>query len=159
MPPEQDESDGRSTATGTDAAAGVHEHPKRIELRASGWNGPIGWCGSLSMQRRKKEEGACLLQWARFDISELHLSKPAALLVLQGMRLNNLFPPDLVFTIDGVTQEYPSVSPYVLLRAEPPNPLQPPPKLRAVVLGVVIQSEGFSEDEIRSAMLADALSP
>jgi hypothetical protein len=96
------------------------------------------------------------LAWDRILIEEVRLSRAAAMLVVQGLPLSHLFPPDLT-AYDGARPVLWFRAPPVLLHCSAVGTSQVPPKLQGVVLGVVVHTEGLSEDEIRARMLANVL--
>jgi hypothetical protein len=162
MSPMHDEGSGSTPGPGADSSAGVQSHSYRMSLRASGWESPIGWTTHLEIRRvthRQDDDEGKVLIWDCLTIPELKLSKAAALLVVQGLSLGRLFPPDLVFCVGDGTHPFLSyAAPVLLLKRDVPSAVEGP-KLRNVVLGVVFQSMGYPEDELRSLMVAHVLSP
>ena len=160
MPSLHDESHSSSSGTGANPPRRVHTHPHRLSLRASGWQEPIGRTDSIDLARCKERRDRKLLTWDCIFMEELRLSKAAALLLVQGMPLSRLFPPDLTFCEGDTAHPWLSFkAPIVLLKRDIGSCTEAPPRLRNVWLGIVIGSEGFSEDEIRSVMLEAILSP
>lgn len=130
-----------------------------MTLRASGWNGPIGTVFGLRVQRFEKKEEGKVLVWDRLEFKELRLSRPAALLVVQGLSLNHLFPPDAAFCVgDTKHPELVFNAPMLLLQRNA-QVFSNPPKLLDVALGAVIFTKDYEEDDIRSEMLKSVLSP
>lgn len=162
MSPMHDEGSGSAPGPGTDSSGGVQSHSYRMSLRASGWDSPIGWTDGLTVERvthRNDHDEGKVLIWDCLKIPELKLSKTAALLMVQGLSLGQLFPPDLVFCVgDGRHPLLAYSAPILLLQRDIPSALEGP-KLRNVVLGVIFQTTGYSEEELRSLMLAHVLSP
>lgn len=157
-----DAGEGSSGFGGSYVADGIQSHSHRMSLRASGWESPIGWINELSVERvvhRRPDDEGKALTWDCLRTPELKLSKAAALLRVQGLPLNHLFPPDLTFCMgDGMQSVLSYSAPILLLQRTVPSPVEGP-KLKNVVLGVVTSAMGYSEEEIRSLMLAHVLSP
>lgn len=152
-----DESSERPTGTGDAQAEGLHVHPGRISLRSSGWAEPIGYFNEMhwKMHTSKNDKGS--VDWKRLDIPCLFLSKTAALLLVQGMPLTGLFPPDFRLAVGAADVPGSFGSKHILLRAEPPLFLDPPPKVRHVVLGFVYEQQGLSDEEVLSLLVQEAL--
>jgi hypothetical protein len=113
---------------------------------------PIGTLLGIAINRIEAPD----LTWDRILIEEMRLSRAAAMLVVQGLSLSHLFPPDLT-VYDGARPVLWFRAPPVLLHCSTVGTSQVPPKLQGVVLGVVVHTEGLSEDEIRARMLANVL--
>lgn len=155
-----DEGCGGAPRPGARSSDGVQSHPFRVVLQAGGWSCPIGWGQPLRVERIKQvlEEGKSLT-WDRLELDEIKLSRPAALLVVQGLSLNQLFPPDLALHKEGDANPLRAyLAPILLLKRAMGQEL-PGALLRNVILGAVLDSSGLSEEEIQATLLADVLSP
>lgn len=149
-----DESSGSPSGSGTNPPGGLQSYPEQLTLRASGWQSPIGTVRGLRLARIEKKAEEKALAWYKLHIDELVLSRPAALLVIQGMPLKNLFPPDCAFCFENTMNPVVNFdAPIVLLNREV-RLLSNPPKLTHVALGVVLFSRGYTEDEILSEMIS-----
>lgn len=151
MLPSEHEGNRSSSGPGAHAPAGLDQDPHRIALCAPGWPGAIGWATDMQLRVVTGDRG---LLWIRVDFAAIKLSRAAALLIVQGMKLQELFPSELC--TDGKPLQ---LRDPLLLKATPPNPLEVSPMLRGVVLGLVVHSTGFSEDEVRGALVASVLHP
>lgn len=129
-----------------------------MSLCASGWQSPIGTIRGLHLTRIEKKSEEKTLTWYKLAIDELVLSRPAALLVIQGMPLKNLFPPDCAFCTENTTSPVIVFNAPIVLLDREVRLLANPPKLTKVTLGMVLFTRGFTEEEIVSEMLASALS-
>jgi hypothetical protein len=155
MQENEDAGRGGAGPAGPHAAAGIHTNPERVELHASGWATSIGVADGMTVTSMVHPEKK--LTWLKIELGDVKLSRAAALLVAQGMRLQALFPPDLRFVRGGASSVPYNGNVLLLLRALPPSPLQVSPTLQGVVLGLVLQAEGLDEEEIRGEMLATVL--
>jgi len=133
----------------------MDQDPHHIELRAAGWPGPIGWSTPPKLRTVVAELDDKELVWTCIELDAVKLSRSSVLLFAQGMRLSYLFPADLTFFDRDVATGY--ANPILLLKATPPNLLEVSPKLRGVVLGVVLSTKGLEESEIRGEMLSHVL--
>lgn len=152
MPPVQSEDLRGAAGPLTDSPRGLFTYPEGVVARASGWQTPIGTCRGITIERFTTSE----LTWDRVDIEEMRLGRASTLLLTQGMQLSRLFPPDVTF-YDGTRPVLWFHSPALLLKRTPTELFQVPPKLRKVVLGVVVHAKELSEEQLRASMLAVVL--
>lgn len=157
MPPVHDEGNGSPKGTGADTSSGLDQDPHPVAVHAAGWSSPVGWSTPPRVKHITSPRGDAQLSWTCVELDEVKLSRAATLLFAQGLLLSNLFPPDVRFVSRYAVFTY--GSPPILLHAVPPNLSEVSPKLRKVVLGVVIQARGLEESEVRAAMLAHVLHP
>ncbi len=110
------------------------------------------------MRPLRYQEDDKALSWWRLAIPELRLSRAAALLLVQGLPLSRLFPPDVRFVDNTNEDEWVSfTTPIVLLKRGKGDALSTTTILTDLVLGVVMMNIDYSEEEARSIMLEQAL--
>ncbi len=157
MQEKSDEGGGGSTTTRTGTTGGILEDPHRVKLVADGWNGPIAWGPSvhlnycLSSEQKEKR-----LDWLELRFEKLFFSKASSLLIVQGIMLQGLFPPNLVVLENGssvCSEPFPTPPLFLFRQSDPIDYSKIPLSFRDVVLGVVLRVWGFTEDEQRATMV------
>lgn len=134
MSPTQDEGGFRSTSAKPPSAGGLHAHPQEVVLLASGWPSPPLRARELRVSTPPDIlVGGVPIPWFRVDIPILRFSHAAALLVLQGLPPQRLFPPDAQFSACSAAP-FGLAGPLVLLRALYAPAYDPSPHMRDVVL-------------------------
>lgn len=150
MQTEQNEGGSCPGSGQAETAGRLDQDSRQVELRGGGWPGVIAHCRTLlydSAQPQSDLEGLVI------RIPELMLSQAAALLITQGMPLQDFFPPDVHFSappeptkIDG---------PFLLLQGRLSDLWDPPPRLKDVVLVKVRSApDTISRNELLAAFLA-----
>jgi hypothetical protein len=87
--------------------------------------------------------------------AELVLSHVAAMLVMQGMKLSDLFPPDMRFMCG---EHVLGLGPYVFLKGDLSTVQDPPLRLKNLVLAMNIKApDGMKRDELLSVLLRGVL--
>ncbi len=152
MPQVHDESHGGACGPSANPPRGLLPYPEGVTARASGWLTPVGTMHGIYVERIETPDFA----WDRIFIEEMRFARAAALLLVQGIHLSMLFPPDLTL-YDKAQPVLWFRAPLVLLGRAALEVSQVPPKVRGVVLGVVVRAGGLSEDAIRARMLETVL--
>ena len=121
-----------------------------VTLRGGGWPGPIA-TASAFCERPVRAEGG--VSFTLYSLPSLTFAHATSLLVLQGMALQDLFPPDVRFEMDAAGRTL-AEGPFVLLAGVLSKPWDLPSRLEGVVLGKVVDMpEGMTRDELLSLML------
>lgn len=92
------------------------------------------------------------LEWERLRIPTFFFEHAATILVVQGMVLQDFFPPDVYFQNLGSLDEEPLArGPFLLLKGELSMPWDPPLRLKDMVLAKVTK---MPKDMAREELLA-----
>lgn len=100
-----------------------------VELVGGGWNGRIAKASGFSTKWHEVP-----FQWTEVRIVELALTQTPALLVMQGLKLQELFPMDSWFRRFDLGLAL-KTGLHVFLRGELTPIHQPPLRLKNVILG------------------------
>lgn len=125
-----------------------------IELVGGGWKGAIGRASSISIMRCEDE-----FRWTLFSIPRLQLGHAAAMLLFQGMTLQDFFPidsfirlsarPDTIIMSQGL---------HILLAGTPSKPGWVPVSLEGVRLGHITPvPPDLTRDRLLQTMLGRIL--
>jgi hypothetical protein len=128
-----------------------------LDILAPGWEIPPGHADEFEFITVTSRVGDNLFQWGRWNIPELLLSGRAALLLLQGMKLQQLFDnAGLVVEGNSSVSDGLHPGPYILVKA---GYLQynVPPKLTGVVLACFSLPGYASKEEVLGAIVQDVL--
>jgi len=121
-----------------------------------GWSFPIGEATSVCIQDVEcivPEKG--LIKWQRYTIERLRLSQAAALLVLQGLPLEQLFRG-----CSFSSPEIPGGLPFTFLAGRLTPPFVVIPAIDKVTLGYAREfPHSLTWEEVLAAMLRDTLLP
>lgn len=149
MQENQDACDAGSTSKGTGATGGVDQGSKQmtLEFRSPGWNAPPMTAKEVHFKKETTEG----VEWLRASFPELRLSPQAGMLVVQGMKLQNLFELASLYTPESVMSGVDG--PFILLKASY-KPYDSPPRLTDVVLARVSKKpEDFTEQQVLGALV------
>lgn len=127
----------------------------RVELLGGGWVGAVGHAKTWRT-RAPLFAADRRVEFALVEAETFFFGHAAALLVVQGMLLQDFFPPDIYFAskAEGVLVR----GPFLLLKGELSLPHDPPLRLKNMVLAHNISApETLSREELLSALL-DAIS-
>ena len=150
MPDEGHKSPGRPPPN---KACRLEQDSVRITLRSAGNSDPLGWVQGVYEGRAVE----CItpvgvLRYHHVTFPVLVVQHVQAILLAQGMLLQDLFPPDAYFL-----SPHSSVlarGPFVLLAATYVPPVSPPPRLENVVLAAPeIVPEGLTRDDVLALLL------
>jgi len=123
-----------------------------VELRGGGWKGAIGYGCEFTFKTPLRVIGIPIV-WEAFEIPEFFFNPPAAMLIMQGKLLQDFFPPDVYFAMRGVPHTI-SRGPYFLLKGEYSKPQNPPPRLKNMVLGHVLEAPpDMKMEDLRARLL------
>jgi len=160
MPKDEDARGRNTTTTAADPARGVHQDPHRVTmpwvLHAPGWptNPASAHAGTFSDRCTHLSNGP--VHWRAFYFKELRLSSGAALLILQGMLIKDIFPPDATLVEAGDPLVI-HTGPFFFLRGVF-DPLRTPVSLHDVVLASIIETVGEpAEQELLGALVGEVL--
>jgi hypothetical protein len=129
---------------------GVVENPDRVELKTPGAESSVGYCDGFALTKGLVTDG---VQWEKIEIPELTLNQTSAILVTQGMLLQDLFARHSWF-IDKKRGDVLAVGPFYLLKATLTSPASPPLRLRGIVLAGVLQyPEGMKKMDVLGKLL------
>ena len=144
-----DESGDRPTAAKADFAEGLVVDSREVTLEGGGWTAPIGRCLSFQLHPVSTTHGV-EWQYLRFH-GRFVLSQAAALLSIEGMPLQNLFPPDVYLRAEDI---HIVSGPFVFLRGIRSEFSDPPLGYRDLVLAKVHQfPEGMSRESLLSLLI------
>ena len=148
-----DESGEGAGGTGAGEAARVDARTDRVELRGGGWPGAVARVQDFTLQSRFRKYGE--LAYVRVAVGALVLNHAPAILVMQGLLLQDLFAPDTFFAFRG---EVLARGPFVLLRGTLSTPQDPPLRLKDVVLAAVERAPaGMTREEVLATLLEEEL--
>lgn len=152
---------GRSAApAGPDTAGGLHENTHRMKwiLHAPGWpaNPAFAREGSYVGKSTRLPLGRVL--WRCFNFKELRLSASAALLILQGMPIKDIFPPDasLIEEPDEGAMVI-HTGPFIFLKGTFDSLHSPVCIHDMVVAGILEAPKGVEEKVLLGALLEEVL--
>jgi hypothetical protein len=129
----------------------VDQGSDRVELVGGGWSGSIGYCTTFSWERPCRNGG---VEWEKVTSPSFVFSQTAALLVAQGMKLSDLFPPDVSFVVPHKEGDLRVRGPFLLLKGTFSRPSSPPLRLQDMVLArVSLVPGGMPDDEVRAVLL------
>jgi hypothetical protein len=97
------------------------------------------------------------ITWTKLELEEFVFSQPAAILIAQGKPIQELFPPDVrfVYRADAHVVGY---GPYFFLKGELSKPIDPPPRLKGVILArVAFAPHDMPMEVIRGKLLEQVL--
>jgi hypothetical protein len=150
----QEASDEGHEGAGSTEAAGssrLGQDSYRVELVGGGWAGSIGHCTQIYWERTRNDGG---VEWERVASPAFIFSQSAALLVLQGMKLSDLFPADVRFVLSHLEPYAGPRGPFVLLKGTLSTPGSPPLRIRDMVLAHIREvPKGMTRPEVLAALL------
>jgi hypothetical protein len=148
-----DEGRERADSAASGGAGGVDEGTNIVvELRGGGWRGAIGYGREFTFKTPLRVIGLPIL-WEAFEVPEFFFHQPAALLIAQGKLLQDFFPPDVYFAMKDVPHAI-SRGPYFLLKGEYSKPMDPPPRLKNMVLAHVLEAPSdMKMEDLRARLL------
>ena len=141
MQASHDEGDLGSATAAADEAEGLPARASEVTLERGreeklfvhkpGWQQPVGW--ALSMWHDWTVHPDTSFTYIRIELKDFHLSHAAALFLLQGASLKNLFD-NVVVTVGGREPDI-----YSLAIADAPRLFAPPPRCPRVVLAHILE--------------------
>lgn len=155
----QHEGGGGAAGPGTEEARRVEQGPHRVDIALCG----AGWADAVAHVRLQYKQEATLhprpsgLRYQRIDIESLVFSQVAAVLVLQGMTLQELFPPDAYFQ-DRVQGALLARGPFILLKGTLSEGWDPPLRMQNVVLAALeFVPPDVTKEEVLALLLKEVL--
>lgn len=133
----------------------VDAYPDEVVLLGGGWKDAIGH-GILD---RIVAQNRCanVIYWDKFELDELVFSQAAAILIMQGMLLQDFFPPDVLFQ----HVRCPRIvhrGPFFFLKGALSKPQDPPMRLKNVVLASVTEAPpDMPMEKLRGLLLEQIL--
>lgn len=143
-----DEGHERSASAEADPLQGLDQDSNRVELRGGGWKGAIGYCGNVSVMRGMRTAG---IEFEVIRAQTFYFAHAAAILVVQGMFIQDFFPPDVYFERNRQLFAH---GPFLLLKGTLSTAEDPPPRLKNMVLAHVLSTpEGISREPLLGLLL------
>lgn len=149
----QDGGDEGAGAAGTAEARRVEQSPFRIELRGGGWADAIGrvenaWVSRSGLYTPKG------VSFTSIELDAFIFHQAAAVLQMQGMLLQDFFPPDGYFIDEQ--RNILARGPFVFLKGELSEPWSPPRRIKNVVLAAVYSvPEGMTREELLAVLFEE----
>lgn len=137
MPTTSDEGCGNPPARNPPAGPRIYESTQGLTLEAQGRQSPVGFTRKFHVTPRSTLVGERAVAWNHIEIPTFYLSQAASLLVLQGLPLSQLFPPD--------SRLEDLAGPFALLSADTRELHSGAPRLRFVVLAQVTVEDFIPE--------------
>lgn len=145
----QDESDGRPAPAEAGGAQGVDKDSHRVELR--GTRGLIGYCNDFSIDKNLHTRG---ITWQKITSPSFFFCQTSAILVIQGLMLQDLFPPSGRFVYTKNADEPLGRGPFVLLKGELSTAADPPLRLKSMVLASVLEfPQSLTKEQLLGSLL------
>lgn len=157
----QDESHEGTARPGPDKACRLEQGPYQIELRGGGWAGPVGRASKLTTESsalRVLPQGD--LRFTRVNIDAFIFHQVSSVLVLQGMTLQDLFPPDARFACvrGNIEQQVLARGPFIFLKGALSEGWDPPLRLKGVVLAALESvPAGVTREEVLDCLLKEVV--
>jgi hypothetical protein len=145
----QDESDSRPSAADAGGAQGVDKDSDRVELR--GTRGLIGYCNEFSIVKNLNTKG---ILWQKITSPAFFFHQASAILVIQGLMLQDLFPPSGRFVYTKNADEPIGRGPFILLKGELATAGDPPLRLKNMVLASLLEfPANLAKEEFLGSLL------
>lgn len=148
MSTSSDESGGSSTTPASWGSRWILEDPNGVEFHASDSSEPLWRTPAITVTRIVADDGR--LVWDRVDVNTLLLPQTAGLLLLQGLQVTNLFPPDGYFPALRFGGPFLYLAGNVVLS-------DPPPRVVGVRLGKIIRALEIPVGEIYGRLVESVL--
>lgn len=142
---------------GAGEAGGVEQGPYKLELLGGGWAAAIGHVEKGTISRKPSAPGG--LKFTRIDLDAFVLGHTAAVLVMQGMRLQDLFPADAYFEYTSAAQRVVlACGPFVFLKGTLSESWDPPLRLQGAVLAALEHvPPDLTRDEVLTLLLKEVV--
>lgn len=150
----QYEGHGSPDSEGPAAAGRLFEDPREMKWCRRDWDQPVAsFVNFHTSQRRSVFRDGSQMKWLHVQIPTLYLSRRASLLLLQGMRTNDLLIPNHEVRVAGAA---PAQVAHLLVRAAPWHFWYPVPALHDLHLALLGDvPPGIHQAEVLAALAED----